>query len=519
MEKKINQSLIYFKLTLSLFILITLTNCERNENSINSSNLLTQNTNYVQVEQVKSEDIKEVTKLYEIINTFNSITNIEITANKSSSDFIVNTEIANYALLGDNHTYSFQIYRPFPADKLENLLLVYNNGEYESFFLEYDLPNKTIEGNHNNNDINTNVKITPLDFNKTSNKTFGVNTICNYDVVLTHSGDLCDGCGFWVTTLENVSCSGGGGGGSSTGNFGSGNGSPTGGGSNSSSGSSNSIPLTPITQSSYQQEISNCLSSYIFDGNTTVLTLLNTAPYEEIKNIATFLNNYECSSEVQEFTLLAFDALINGEIESFEVAKDFFEADFAPNILDSEKIDPTEELKCFDLTKSAKLTVYVQQPLENSNIIVGPNQVGHAFIGIEQGGIKRQLGFYPEEGANRARVAVGKIYDSELRSNNNYLYHVSISQDILASQLKTITNYIKKFPKKYDVNHYACTDFAIKIGNLGGMNLPSTTMKNFTFEGRSPGQLGQEIRAMNSNNIKTIQKIKANSPNKEGECN
>ncbi|HMR15473.1 MAG: hypothetical protein KDC97_06230 [Confluentibacter sp.] len=54
---------------------------------------------------------------------------------------------------------------------------------------------------------------------------------------------------------------------------------------------------------------------------------------------------------------------------------------------------------------------------------------------------------------------------------------------------------------------------------MGGMGLPSTSVSSLTFKGRSPGQLGQEIRAMNSDGIKTINKIKNNSPNKEGTCN
>ena len=51
------------------------------------------------------------------------------------------------------------------------------------------------------------------------------------------------------------------------------------------------------------------------------------------------------------------------------------------------------------------------------------------------------------------------------------------------------------------------------------MGLPSTTMESWPFKGRSPGQLGQEIRAMNSDGIKTISKTKSNSPSKKGDCN
>jgi len=189
------------------------------------------------------------------------------------------------------------------------------------------------------------------------------------------------------------------------------------------------------------------------------------------------------------------------------------------DLSDTEKIDPKEELKCFDISNKAKLTIYVQQPRENTADIIGPNSVGHAFIGLEQNGFIRNIGFYPIKDANRGLVAVGRTYDSEIRTNNNYMYHVSISREISSSQLNSITEYIKNAPNKYNVNSYACADFAIEVGNLGNLSLPSTTVSNLTFSGRSPGQLGQEIRERNSNNEVTVSKTKGNSPDRSGNCN
>tara|TARA_R110002049_G_scaffold18364_1_gene70321 strand:- start:571 stop:1956 length:1386 start_codon:yes stop_codon:yes gene_type:complete len=175
------------------------------------------------------------------------------------------------------------------------------------------------------------------------------------------------------------------------------------------------------------------------------------------------------------------------------------ELNFSIDETGTSKVNPEEELKCYNLNAPAKLTVYVQQPRENSDDVVGPNQVGHAFVGIEQNGIVRQIGFYPESGANSVMVGVGKDYDSELRDNYDYLYHLSISKDITTNQLTSIIDYIEDYPKAYNVNDYACTDFAIHIGNLAQMNLPSTTVNHLIFSGRSPGKLGQEIRALQNN--------------------
>ncbi len=99
------------------------------------------------------------------------------------------------------------------------------------------------------------------------------------------------------------------------------------------------------------------------------------------------------------------------------------------------------------------------------------------------------------------------------------MYHVSISREISSSQLNNITEYIKNAPNKYNLKNYACTEFAIKVGNLASLNLPSTTVEYYTFKGRSPGKLGQEIRERVSKNGISISKTKAKSPNKSGNCN
>jgi hypothetical protein len=183
---------------------------------------------------------------------------------------------------------------------------------------------------------------------------------------------------------------------------------------------------------------------------------------------------------------------------------------------DAKKVDPAVELNYFDLTQGAKLIVYVQQPRENSSVLVGPNQVGHAFIGVEQGGIVRQIGYYPDKEVGP--TGVGADFDVAIKTNYDYLYHVSISQNISSVQLTNIVNYSMNFPPTYNTNNYACADFAINIGNLGGMNLPSATVSSFLFTGRSPGVLGQEIRAMSSTPTTTMSNVRANSPTRQGGC-
>lgn len=362
----------FSKITLLLFILISFINCEK-QDDVNLPQ-----TNEIVVKQIKKTDLLQNLKLTNKLNEIkksSSTTNSKTNQNKGSSDFTVNTEIANYALLGDKHTYSFVITRNYPINKLENLLLVSNDdGEYDTFILEYNLPNNAIISNENSAPINTNVTITPINFDyTTSSKSFGIKTICNWDIVLTYIGEFCDGCGYYVTTIENFSCSSSGSGGSGLGGYGPGSGSPTGGGS-SSSGSSNSTPFAPITPS-YEQQIADCLSSYIFNGNTTIQTFLNSASHDDLKNIDALLDSNECNSEAQEFALLAIEALLNNEFESVD---DIIVFD-GP---DTPITDIADFLKCFDITKDATVTIYVTEPNPGSGDTHVGKYVGHTFVSI-----------------------------------------------------------------------------------------------------------------------------------------
>lgn len=67
-------------------------------------------------------------------------------------------------------------------------------------------------------------------------------------------------------------------------------------------------------------------------------------------------------------------------------------------------------------------------------------------------------------------------------------------------------------------NRYACTDFGIAVGKLGGINLPSTKASSFTFNGTSPGNLGEDVR--NGNFLNTTKTTtKSNAPQRKGDCN
>ncbi|MFV0540732.1 MAG: hypothetical protein ACK5MZ_05770 [Aestuariibaculum sp.] len=143
----------------------------------------------------------------------------------------------------------------------------------------------------------------------------------------------------------------------------------------------------------------------------------------------------------------------------------FIDVSKTPKIKDIKK-----ELKCFDTIKPAKLTIYVEQAIENSREITA--RLGHVFIGIEQNGIIRNLGFYPDNGG---AINLISNQDSEIHDNSTSPYHVSISKNISASQLSNIITYIENYPSTYDVRNYNCTDFGIEIAAIRRDN----TSKNY----------------------------------------
>lgn len=180
------------------------------------------------------------------------------------------------------------------------------------------------------------------------------------------------------------------------------------------------------------------------------------------------------------------------------------------------KINPVAETRCFNVAQGAKLTVYVQEAKQGTRDKVGPAQVGHTFVGIEQNGITRYMGYYPQSTANSALVAVGASYPGELHDNSGSAYDVSITAFVSASQFASMIQYINNYPATYNLNSYNCADFGIAVANLGGMNLPATTTRVALFDGRSPGDLGEDIRAMPNNGY--INKTGGYALSKQGTC-
>jgi len=152
-------------------------------------------------------------------------------------------------------------------------------------------------------------------------------------------------------------------------------------------------------------------------------------------------------------------------------------------------------LKCFDQTKPATVTIYVEQPKSGTRQVFSTSRtVGHTFISIsqEQGPvtIRRTLGFYPEHDVSSKDVSA--IGNDELHA-----YNISLPVSVNASQLSAVISYINNAPKDYDVQSYNCTNFGIGIAKAAGVTLPSTLGNwGITSRGCTPADLGEDLRTV-----------------------
>ena len=163
--------------------------------------------------------------------------------------------------------------------------------------------------------------------------------------------------------------------------------------------------------------------------------------------------------------------------------------------------------------QNATLTIYALEPNPGSGdtsvtTITGAS-VGHAFISITQGNNTNLYGYYPVSNWINPWNTTGT---SVLGNDSNNPFSSSITTTISGSQLQQIINASINFNSTYNLNTYNCTDFAIEMGNLGGLNLPECNGTWRNGNGSNPGTLGIEIRNRSNQQGQTTNTNGGNSP-------
>ena len=159
---------------------------------------------------------------------------------------------------------------------------------------------------------------------------------------------------------------------------------------------------------------------------------------------------------------------------------------------------------CFNSSQGAVLTVYVNEPNPGSGNTHNGTSVGHTFVSLQQGNNVSTFGYYPVSDYIYPSINNSSSAILGNDGSGNESFSASISTNVTGNQLQKILNASINFNSTYHLDTYNCTDFAIDLGNLAGMNLPESNGTWPGGGGSNPGTLGKHIRNLNtSNNVPT----------------
>ena len=167
----------------------------------------------------------------------------------------------------------------------------------------------------------------------------------------------------------------------------------------------------------------------------------------------------------------------------------------------------SDEMKCFSNIAGStySITVYVNQPRPGSRDLVNlgsPEPVGHTYLTFEQDNangtkIIRSVGFYPVDFAKPGHASDGSIFGDD----SNTPASVSLKITVSGSDFNTVVQKTKgENSKTYNLDWFNCTTEGIDALSSINIHLPATIRNNNAiapFTGNDPGDLGEDIKALN----------------------
>lgn len=424
-------------------------------------------------------------------------------------DFFINTDEALYIADGVSESFTFPIYRASETTVLENLVIHVEENQILTYLVDYGHPLNELQ-NMTQQQLEQNVvKHYLIDFNTSnvlSNRVAMAQYVCFQSYVWDPSipcneGELVGAgqgiyCGGWVVQSSYCQWV------YDTSNGGSLNGTPDetedisdGVGNTGNGAISNSTINTSFVGCLNCPDISLELEEFLSN-----MGVENSEWFNDFSNIneqllmINYLESNNYSLEATNFINNLINEIINNENNVNPLPSDtILEINTPLNRINN----INDYLKCFNLGQSASFTIYVDQPTPNSNKAwsgspLDPN-VGHTFIAIRQGGIRRVLGYYPASAVDISDPSSPGSFEND----SSHEYDVALSVNITPSQLLSLINYIKsKESSIYNLNTFNCSDFGMGASTIIGMPLGSAYGSWGVGAGDNPGQLGQNIRNM-----------------------
>lgn len=533
---KLNQNL---KFTILLIFLISFSSCEKEEDNYQQTN--SENGRF-HIETLVNNEFQTNNK---VVHKLNSLTKQDNSSHNNFSgkvyydeyNFTIHTDLVKYVEdeASGIHSYNFVISRENSTDDyVENLFLSLNeNGEYDAYIIKYGFTNEEFYQLDENTIQEFTSLITPIDIdmsilnNNGQLRTEQMVCIEIWDWVPCDEGEL-TGCYGEEFVLISLQCLGGGGTGGN--NTGDGENNTGDGSNNTGEGEENNSENGPSGTGTGNGTSGTTIPTHPYITTPVPLTLkqklegmfeLSTPAHllwagkdnnmEDADKLLSFVLNIcsedstpETCQQGKDIGQAVLDILVADNTLNFE---DAFEQFFIenPDVLVVEgpdiAIDDMEEyLDCFDTTllaPNAKITIYVDEPVENSTSVFSLNDgVGHTFITIEQGGNVASFGFYPLYSLPSLFTPVTGV----MGNNSNTVYDVSLSIDnISPSDLQLIINHAVNYANlNYDLHWNNCTDMGISVANLVGLPISDCNADPLVFFGSTPGRLGQYIRNLTS---------------------
>jgi|GEM_PF-4971494 len=223
-------------------------------------------------------------------------------------------------------------------------------------------------------------------------------------------------------------------------------------------------------------------------GISIIITLSLLFPYNYSKSKAEVLVNFRFPKNFSINHFLLEGEKFNGEEH---ITHDIAEAPPKKPIANF-----AEYLECFDPNKGATITIYIKQPIANSNwpLLIPSFASGHCFVTFAQDDEFMSFGFYPVSGAGYWFSTEGIMGDNSLTE-----YHLSITKEVDASVFSEALNYSINFSKlNYDLQLRNCTDFGLVIAEVCGFGIQESNSSSLwsIVAFPNPAKLGEFIRNM-----------------------
>lgn len=189
-----------------------------------------------------------------------------------------------------------------------------------------------------------------------------------------------------------------------------------GGGGDSSSSPSSETTTIPIVTPSYEDQIKDCLE-ITESGNANYLTWLETASFYDIKRVSNYLTQNNCSTDAQNFVLLAIEALDNGN-----------DVDFENQII---KTNPCGEIdKHLDINKgNIKLELNILKTKLDY-----PQEKGYAFIKDSNGNFINRQVVVTALDFNKVKIPTGNGVYAGAHTHTDELWNMFSWNDVAVLQ-------------------------------------------------------------------------------------